>query len=229
MKPLAWLELASDRSGIRPAFGYAYPVEIAGEPVTVATDSCRMHWVYEQFGDSPVALKGAQLNPEPDTAAAWAAKLPHNLTSVLDATLIVGFQVRAHALQQALKIAATTASEADAVYWLYKPGTGLLIHSFSPESESVSTLPANPVGADRGRPARACTDARYALNAVRLFADSKRDQRVTVYFGVWPSRGTACVMIGQPDRAQALIMQMDAKPGHKMNPFMTEWHSAPAL
>jgi len=228
MDKLKWLELAAGDE-MRPAFSYAYQTQLLDEPVTLACDVYRMHWVYAQQWQPIIPLKHSTLD-DLEAAESWAEKMPARMSALLDAQVGARFTVSAKGLQQAFKCAKAVNDGDMAVRMIYDPCGQLRVFSNGANGDSLSVLPVHPLGMERGKPLSACVNATYMLQALRLFTNSKKDQQVEVQFSAWTNRDSRCCIVGQTDRAYALIMQMNAKgAGEKAHPFIKEWADTPKL
>lgn len=228
MDKLKWIELAAGDEW-RPAMSYAYQTELLGEPVTLACDVFRMHWVYEQKWEAIIPLKHSATDGL-SAAQSWAEQMPTRMSGLLDGQIGARFTVSAQGLKQAFKCAKAINDGDNAVRMIYDPCGRLRIFSNGANGDSLSMLPTRPLGVERGKPLSACCNAVFMLEALRLFTDGKKDQQVEVQFSAWVNRDSRSLTIGQAGKAYALIMQMDAKrAGEKAHPFIKEWTETPRI
>lgn len=207
MDNLKWLELAVDKGVYRPQLSWGYQINLLGKPVTITSNGYAAHWVYAQQWDDIVAFKKSEGR---DTAISWIERCPQQFEKILDMQMCCRVTVNALSLSQAFKVTKASYTK----YYLdpgfvklwYEPGGRLHIFQIGDAGDVASIIDAQPIGEDRSLPLRMCFQRRLIVDALKLFHTGKKGEIIEFDFGYNGDHPAHCALLGQPGRAQALVM-----------------------
>lgn len=220
MDTLKWLELAAEHNGIRPPLTWGYQTEIAGEPVTLATDGYVIHWVHEQSWDDVIPFKRSS----GALPTFFLDSLPEKILRVVDAEVRVQTKVNPRAFESATRAARVCATEHDFIRCAYDPAGFLDVLQWDYSGFVRTRL---VVGASRPKPLRVTFSAALVLRALRYFS-GKKHPPIDLMFVGYPGHETHAMVLGVANRAMGWIMLAKDNGGiYEFPPELSYWPTLP--